>query len=448
MPARSLGKQENSLREARAARSVLVTTLVDRVTAWHLDEDPDAGRRTLRGATLEGGGTVAVDGREMGWPVDVGLEARRIAGCESSAILVETAPDQWKPVPMTCGSRLCPVDHRVRAGRASAGWRAVLEAAAADGALLIHMTLTQPLHALAGSAVLPHERGRWEGVTPTADATEWLPAVAGESMLASYGRWRDHWRRSRNQGSRRDRWKASLGGYIYGIEWTLRSGRRGAPDRQEPRWHCHGHVLCTIPRGPAQDEWRRSLDGHGSARRGYEPRLVEDWCAASYRHAASSPRAQDWREVDPAKVHEVLKYPVKLGEMTVAAIVEVYGALRGLRAHHIGGPWHSASQSRWAEPWATWLSHRPDVRARVLEIWRREGIEAGWHLYTGQPEQGPARLSIRTGVDADGTPRRDVWDEPDMRRWSSILRGAVVLDAEPHVEELFDLRPDLMVSQG
>lgn len=371
-------------------------------------------KQTLVGAELYGGYLLGIeDGRAVPWSVDLGAAVERLAKCEAGWVLLWDGAE-FRASPTVCGGRWCPRCVRNRVGRIAHRWVPVLRAAALAGAGVYHITLTQPVGYAppagmdkAPALVLPDERGRYIG---DAIRGRLQRAVPGESIAGSYLRFRNHWRSVRQDRSTRDLWRYALGGYLYGIEWTLRpKNARGAC---VPRWHCHAHVLAVVPGG-----WRRGTWG----------KLRDSWCA----EAGASPDAQ---RCDPVKgsdeqdlgdaLLEVCKYPIKLAELTVAAQVEAFASLRGTRPHHVGGALHQASRTTGeggeristtvAEPWRTWLAEAQAPpswpRLQVFDPWT-----ASWQLYTGQVHAG-----VRTWRLGEG---QDPWEADAGRYWELMKSG-------------------------
>lgn len=373
----------------------------DFVRPLDLGDDPvRPGRRRLLAAELQNGSILAVaDGREVSWPVDLAKQSAALARCESGWCLLWTGTE-YKPSPMLCGNRACPRCMRARVGRIAHRTVPILEAAVADGAAVYFITLTQETRPREGALVLPHERRKYIGDSP---AGEVRPAVGGESLAGSYSRWRDHFRSVREDRGTKVRWRRGLGGYIYGVEWTLR--RKGERRAVIPRWHCHGHVLAVVPRGGWRD-FRATWND-----------LKLDWCLQAEAHPNAQtcyrvqPRAdQDWSNA----LLECCKYPLKVADMTVAAMVEGYASLRGTRPHHIGGAFHRQSKASTEEPWKSWLAAAPEPPS-----WPRLLVQvcegALFTVYTGQVRQGLCRWARDGSIDL-----ADSWVADASVYWAAL----------------------------
>lgn len=358
------------------------------------------------------------DGRDVPWSVDVLAAAERMSRCEQGWVLLFDG-EAFRAAPMLCGGRWCPRCARSRVGRIAHRWVPVLVAAVLSGAVVYHITLTQPVGlepppgiAKSPALVLPSERARYIGQALTGKAQR---AVPGESILGSYLRFREHWRSVRQDRGTRDLWRYALGGYLYGIEWTLRP--KNARGRRVPRWHCHAHILAVCPGGWAKGTWER---------------LRDSWCAEV---PGASPDAQ---RCDPVKgsgeqsladaLLEVCKYPLKLAELTIAAKIEAFASLRGTRPHHVGGALHQAARG-WEdgervaisgqEPWRTWLAEKGQPPRWPRLQWLNPRTKV-WETYTGQVHTGESHC-WRLGED------RPHWEAPADRYWSMMREG--LLDA-------------------
>jgi hypothetical protein len=375
---------------------------------------PAPGRRQLIGAELEGGALLAVpDAREVSWPVDLAKRAVAISRCETGWVLLWDG-GQFRPSPMLCGDRVCPRCMRARVGRIAHYRVPVLQAAHEDKAAIYMITTTQPTKPGAGALVLPHERRRYIGESPVGEVRA---AVGGESLGAAYGRWRDHFQSVRKDRSTKHRWKSALGGYVYGIEATLRAKKARGP--QVPRWHVHGHILAVVPGG-----WR-NFDATWR-------QLRRDWLDEV---PGAKAIAQDCRRVAPRgdetmadALLEVMKYPIKVTDLTVAAMIEAYGALRGTKPHHIGGSWHGNAltqvgldskgkpikvPTRELEPWRSWLAAAPEPPSWPRLQYRPSG-DRPWEVYCGQAREGMAQWSI----DEKSGPR--IWECDARVYWRQL----------------------------
>lgn len=389
---------------------------VTKVRDFEEDEPrPAPGRRRLFGAELVDGALLAVeDGREVSWPVDLARQREAIARCETGWTLLWDGTI-FRPTPMLCGQRACPRCLRARVGRMTHQWVPVFEAAHEDGAAVYQGTFTQQQIRAPGALVLPDERGRYIGDSP---AGEPLPAVGGESLASSYSRWRETFHSVRKDRPTKERWKSALGGYCYGVEWTLRAKRdRGAV---VPRWHCHGHVLMVVPRGG----WR---DFRAMSRQ-----LKRDWCE---RSPGARVGAQDIRRVEPRDgqgvadaMLETLKYPMKVGDLTVAAVIEAYASLRGTRPHHFGGAFHGNSSDHARDPWCRWLEAMPEIPS-----WPRLHVrcrdDAPWEPFVGQIREGEARWHVE-GEGAWSGDARPYWRALSEARASAEVYDRALDEAD------------------
>lgn len=344
-----------------------------------VDESPSispAGKRRLVGAELDGGAIVAIDdGRDVSWGVDWARRRQAIDSCGRSWVVLVDEQGQPRPAQRRCGDRLCPCCVQIRIGRLAHRLVPVLAAAVAGGAAAYLITLTQRVIEAEGALVLPSERHKYRGEAPVGEP---LRAVGGESLASSYARWRASFESVREDRATRHRWRECLGGYIYGVEWTLR--RKGARGAVMPRWHCHGHILAISER-----PWHRERDTWRQLR--------SDWLAVSEHSRAD---AQDCRRIEAREgqtiadaLFEVVKYPIKTADLTAAAMVEVFASLRGTRPHHMGGALHSASKLSQKDPWKTWLG-----AAQPVPSWPRLQFrltrDSAWEEYSGQIWEGDA----------------------------------------------------------
>ena len=374
------------------------------------DPERDGYRRTV-GAALSDGSLVAVeDGRAVTWPVDLVREAERLNQCEHGGVLLwDRATRQWRPSPMLCGARGCPRCARARIGRWVWRWMPFFTAAATDRAMLAQITLTQPASISPGALVLPHERTRFRGGSTPG---EWGTAVGGESLTGSYLRFRDHWTSVREDRATKVRWRRSLAGCCYGIEWTQRPDMRKARGPQVPRWHCHAHLLVVVPRTRRWPDVRATW-----------AELRRDWCSA----AGASPRAQDFQRLGSGDqtvedaVLEVMKYPFKVGDLSVAGCVEAYASLRGVRPHHVAGALHATSRASTEEPWRSWLAERRDPPSWPRLLVRATGGHP-WEVYKGQIRSGECEWST-------GDVELGVW-RADAAGYYALLRSGLGSDDE------------------
>lgn len=378
--------------------------------AW-LAEGPGAG------AELDLGD----DSRPTQWVLDLENEARRLSICETGAVLLwDVGNQRWRARSLGCNCRLCPVCSRVRAARACGRWRAVLEAAAADGAVLRHWTLTQPVIMAPGGLVTPAEarRGYWVGAV-AADGVR-ARAVGGEGLGSGYRRLRGALTALRENAATRDIVRAAFGGLLVGCEWTGRDPGTGIP-----RWHVHAHLLGCTPAGVHVDEQA----------------VLRAWCKLT----GGSMRAQHVRLVDATDeksigkaIAEVLKYPFKPAGLTSAQRIETLAWMRGMHPHHISGAWSPLSKARKEDPcWSRWLEarpetpeylrlhHIPDVPGAVPELW------------TGSPAEGLATWAVRRA----GSKTVDNPEEQGWRVWEADAAGyAALLGDDP---ELGGVVPEL-----
>lgn len=382
------------------------------------------------------------------WPWDLDAERRRIASCESAVCVAWTGgsgPDAWRPVVLRCGSRLCPVCWRARAGRAVSRWGPVIEAAIADGAAAWHLTLTQRPMVAEGSAILPSEARRWSGSLVGSERT--LPAVAGESAFSAYRRWLGTWRDLAQSRTLR----GLECGILRGCEWTLRSSGPRAPRVQAPRWHAHGHVLIVVrDRGwtPAHllETWAAlsgadAGDTHHGVTRIRRGRSGREYGGAQYVRRGGQ---YGERIADRSAVVEVLKYPFKPSELTIAGALDAWGALRGARTHFPGRAFHASSTLASVDPWRSWLSAgRSEAGWSLLEWAWPESVGTaaelaaddaagevrrvanGWHAVTARsafPCDRAVLLRVAT-VDATGARVWREWYDDHPDRYASVAQA-------------------------
>ena len=339
------------------------------------DDELGPKRHRLAGVVSRLGGWVHTESRALQWDWDLEAEQLRLQACEQSWGLIWHPEHGYVARAWPCGSRLCPVCWASRASIAAHRWGPVILAALASGHAAWHIVLTQRCQAVRGSAILPTEmsgdRGsrHWIGVVPR-EGLE-VPAVAGESCLASYERWYGSWRRfNTSRGGRA--LKAPGVGILRGTEWTLRP----KTDREGPwvpRWHCHGHLLWITPA-----DW----DGRAVLYEWAKQHQVYGWAPRQRGRQASPGRKRKGSEHSPWRlgglmaeripdesgVLEVLKYAFKPGAMTAYGTLDAYAALRGTRTHQVAGGLHC--QSRLAREqgscWAEWLDERPQAEGWSL----------------------------------------------------------------------------------
>lgn len=414
-----------------------------------ISEQHDGRRSRLYGAFARGGGIVTVDARPCQWDWSGAREEERLETCESAWALLHHAERGYVTRPQPCGSRLCPVCWAARAGHAAHTWAPVLEAALAEGYHVWHVVLTQRCEAVYGSALIPSERRRWIGKVPVAGQE--VPAVAGESCLASYQRWYTSWRRLVH--GRAGAELVGGCGILRGTEWTLRPGRTPGP--HTPRWHCHGHLLVIGP--PSWDgramitRWA-ALHGYygwsGSTRGllpGRAPELVprrRDRPGPRYRLGGL------WAE----RVHgsgavlEVLKYAYKPTALTTYATLDAWAAVRGTRTHQVAGGLHGGSRLATdpGQPWGGWLAERPRSEGwGLLQEWSAE--HGGWvpclrrlEAIVGGPTAGEAdpvrRYRLRIGPD------EVLEEEGRLSAWLPAWRAAA-LRAEPEIASWAGVAP-------
>lgn len=380
--------------------------------------EAELGRARMLGAELDDGSFLAFsDARAVPWRVDIVHERNRLKRCEQGKVLLFDASSKgnpWKPAAMRCTCRLCPRCARARVGRLAHRWVPPLEAAAADGAAVYHLTLTQPTDEADGALVLPSERRRYKGDSGPGVVAS---AVGGESAAGAYARLRGAFTSVRDDRSTRALWRSALGGYLYGTEFTLRS--KAARGAVRPRWHCHMHLLVVVPK-----PWADFRFTWGELRR--------TWCEA----AGASPNAQHCERVRPREgqgiedaLLEVLKYPLKLAELTVAATIEVYASLRGLRPHHVGGSFHGASEASQGAPWAGWLAARTEPPHWPRLLVRLDRAHP-WAPYTGQVREGEAEWTLGSNPWAQASGQvPGVWTADAGLYWAELGRDE---DASDH----------------
>lgn len=343
--------ETNAAEAARETRA----RIADALAGWESRCDLDhRGRYVLTAAARladdgEPWALDVADGAALRRPLDLARVGERIASCGRVGLVArDRSTGRVRRVPIGCGLRLCPVCLRARGARTLARWAPVIEAAAADGAVWHHVTLTQRADVRPGGAVLREEAGRgWRGARPAGGAS--LRAVGGESLGSAYQRLRDSFAAVRQNRATRDAFFAGLGGYVAGFEATGRAARGGTP-----RWHVHAHILTCHPAGVTSAEVEA---------------VASSWC----RYGGKARSAQHIRRVEGFHgTVEVLKYPLKISDLTAAQLVEALAVWSGARLHQRGGAWYAHPRRPIPDPWRSWLACMAPrgSTSDVLHVWR------------------------------------------------------------------------------
>ena len=357
---------------ADTARVTATRAVAARLREWHGESEPDGLGRWVLGsaAHLPTGAMVHLGARSTLGPVSVARTAERLETCAAGGWRWYFArADGVTAAQLGCGHRLCLVCQHAQGLAQLARWAPVLDAAAADGCTLEHVTLTQPALAAPGGWLSPAEQGdpRWHGADPglvladrepgqdhavaLSDWPDGAPArpawsggdgarytardgavVGGEGLWDAVSRLVGGWSRVR-QG-RGTRALVSASGQLRGTEVTGRAKGGG-----QPRYHAHLHALTVSAPG--------------------EPPVGEALVAAWLRTVpGASPSAQHAEAVkgsSAAGIRECLKYSYKPSTLSDAQLVDTLAELRGVHAHQVSGRLHGRSAGAFKE----YLSARP-----------------------------------------------------------------------------------------
>lgn len=386
--------------------------------------------------------TVYVDGRELrhDWLADPQRAARKMTLCSTAATVREHGASMLR-----CHHKLCPqcahFDGAARADELLEQVSALVDA----GCPVVHLTLTQPTREDVDGrqAVLaPWERGLFPGARVAEGADGY--ATPGETLSECRDRLYESWRTLCNGRTRKaaDAWESVIGG-TYGTEFTgrRREGVKGARVFAL-RWHGHMHVLLVLRPGTPLRAERVFKRGRArwAVRGAWVDQVREAWCdivpgaqpdaqevtlvAAPGTTVAGAPDAE--REEVRRALREVLKYPVKVGELTAAQLVEFLSVMKGAKTAMPFGALHGQSKVGRV---ALAIRHGllevqpPTSPATGLAPIAHDGT--GWRLYTGAP---PAdNDAVKRWWRAVGVVR-DL-EQADLRTAMALGGAAATLDA-------------------
>ncbi len=279
------------------------------------------------------------------WSAEPAAWSTRLLGCSRRW----AAHGDGSLRPVGCGLSICPSCRARAAGSRIRRAAVMLEAMQEAGACVALLTFTQPQGApVSGPVVLRDaELGSW-----------WVPqlakrrgrATAGADLADELERLTRAWRRLRHDSRpARAWWAGHVEACWTGMEWTTGTPMHGplsdgAWRPKVPRYHVHLHAVVAL--GGARWRWNddgSAVDDDGSP----WSELRAAWCRLS---PGAAPAAQDLRRVDDLEggLAEVLKYPFKPSESTVATTLEAVSVTRGLHPHQTSGAWHGGSK-RWKE---------------------------------------------------------------------------------------------------
>ena len=295
---------------------------------------PRSTQWALRAADI-GGSELVLDGRWLryDWRADPVRTATKLDDC-SRAYVIARANGAVSYQALGCGDQVCPHCARVRASHQRARWEAVISHLQSVGYTVLHVTLTRrPISTATAPVVLTDaEHRRRPGV---------YRAARGELGAAAYGaplgdevdRTLAGWRRMVDDRRLRSWWRSTVAGTVRGLEWTTQP-----PNNPEnPRYHAHIHALVVLY--PGVEVGERSTQTHRYWS-GWAADVQGAWCSV----VDATRENQAISVVDAERgLAEVLKYPFKPSEATVAQIVESIATMKGRRCHQVGGAFHSVS---------------------------------------------------------------------------------------------------------
>lgn len=378
---------------------------------------------------------VAARAQPAAWSAEPAAWSAKLLGC--SRRWATHADGSLRPA--GCGLSLCPSCRARAAGSRIRRAGAMLEAMRGCGAELALLTLTQPQGRLVSGPVVlrDSELGAW-----------WVPELARRKGRASAGadlaheldRLRASWRKLRHDDKRsRAWWGAHVDACWSGIEWTtgtplvgpLSDGAAFRP--KVPRYHVHLHAVVALSgsgwRWGKRDKRTGKLDEAAAADAGPWLELRAAWQRLS---PGASEDAQDLRRLDAAEggLAEVLKYPFKPTETTIAGILEAVSVTRGMHPHQTSGAWHGGSR-RWKEAAEAALEAIADDTGSVVPLVAAAEARDAHLLRT------PAPALYRPG---GGGPFRGRDDDAPWTPWGEA-RAAVPVS----VGWLRDVKPGCLV---
>lgn len=302
------------------------------------------------------------------WDPDPWRAAERMGTCRSSlhytGSLQAGRVGGVRAVPHTCGLPYCPPCASGKMGTRCRWAEPRYEALSPWTSRLALVTLTQQWDTGDSESwvVSPGEVAHGWAEPPL--PTSWpVPSSLGIPLDVACDRVRACWGRLRRDRRTRGLWTDRHFGavaYSYGIEATSCTWR---DRRRVPRWHVHMHVLVALGLGATWDATLRVVQrrtGRVVSERRYTgpasmdlPTKAPEGCRLVWVHhggwskgvvdgwmrlcPGTTAAAQDIRPADDGALAEVLKYPVKVADMTVAQAVEWLGTTKGLRSHYSPG---------------------------------------------------------------------------------------------------------------
>lgn len=333
-------------------------------SSWRRD-DPGAGpqpdRARVRGFSTPYGGLAVVGGREVRF--DWAVKPRKIAGrldrCSETWRVLRDPEGRPVVAPEGCGSRWCPVCAHYEAASTAEEIAPELEALLRAGGRAFHTTWTIPHDEESRGPVLltEAERRRYVVTGPIMDQVG--VSSLGPGLAESLSELLGVWRQLRHDGAGGRLWRRIVLAGVYRWEAT---GRRELEDgRYVPRWHVHLHALIVV----RDDEDAAELE-----------ELQRAWCALT----GASMAGQHMRPIEGEgpqlrqALREVIKYPVKPLELTMAQRLEAAAVCAGMHVGYRLGALHGTSK----------------IRTKALEI-------------ATQPECGAKRRAIEKALgEVDG----------------------------------------------
>lgn len=372
--------RQGAARIGAALDSVVPTLLSSGGESFGYDPLAKLGteRVSVVNVAMKDGAPLAVCGREFrgDWLANPEKTAANVGSCSSTWGVMRTASG-YVPHPYCCTSGLCPVCARNKAATQVRRWTEPVMALAKAGCTLVHLTLTQPQYEGMNDDDVPVYLTPWErerGMFLVRSELRPYPfnpsrmeqhfsAVPGEALLDNRDRLYRSWRTLRNGTRHRPQWRRSVFAAVHGIESTGRvyDHERGG---FRLRWHSHLHAMVVLYPGVDAAEWFADI---AERWRGVTEAVMMTGQSASIEPVkvtgeTTERGAQCMRTLntrDPEELRrslvETLKYPVKLGQLTDAQLVEYLAACKGSKNH-----------------WATAAFHATDKRGKVARMYRDE----------------------------------------------------------------------------